>query len=131
RWRGAKVTPCAQTAQGTPRPGRKIQKIVRTQQVPRGELQMKRLVPAVMAGACMFAGAAHAQTQNASVTLYGIADISIRYLSTGDDQGHSRVGLSNGAISNSRWGLRGVEDLGNGNKAFFRLESGFNVQNGT
>lgn len=92
---------------------------------------MKRFVPAVLAGACMFAGAAHGQTQNASVTLYGIADISIRYLSTGDEQGHSHVGLSNGAISNSRWGLRGVEDLGNGNKAFFRLENGFNVQNGT
>ena len=38
--------------------------------------------------------------------------------------------MSNGAISNSRWGLRGSEDLGDGNRAFFRLEQGFDVQNG-
>jgi len=89
---------------------------------------MKRFVPAIaLAGACM--GAAHAETT--SVTLYGIADVSIRYLSTATEQGNSRLSMQNGAISNSRWGLRGVEDLGNGNKAFFRLESGFNVQNGT
>lgn len=87
---------------------------------------MKRLIPAV-ALAGMFVGTAHAET---SVTLYGIADVSVRYLSTGNDNGNSRVSMENGAISNSRWGLRGVEDLGDGMKAFFRLESGFNVQNG-
>lgn len=92
---------------------------------------MKRFVPAVMSAGVLagaaFAGAAQAET---SVTLYGIADISIRYLNNGDDDGHSRIGMNNGAISGSRWGLRGVEDLGGGNKAFFRLENGFNVQNG-
>ncbi len=86
---------------------------------------MKRFVPAlVLAG--VFAGTAHAET---SVTLYGIADISIRYLNHGEN-GNSRIGMNNGAISGSRWGLRGTEDLGGGNSAFFRLENGFNVQNG-
>lgn len=87
---------------------------------------MKRFVPAlVLAG--VFAGTAHAET---SVTLYGIADISVRYLNHGDSDGHSRIGMNNGAISGSRWGLRGTEDLGGGNSAFFRLENGFNLQNG-
>ncbi|ARP88712.1 porin [Bordetella genomosp. 9] len=82
-----------------------------------------------LAIACGAAAAAHAET---SVTLYGIADASVRYLSTGDGgQGEgSRVSMENGAVTNSRWGLRGTEDLGNGNTAFFRLESGFNLQNG-
>jgi predicted porin len=38
--------------------------------------------------------------------------------------------MFNGGISDSRWGIRGSEDLGNGMKAFFNLESGFNVPDG-
>jgi predicted porin len=74
--------------------------------------------------------AAHAA--ETAVTLYGIADVSIRYLSDGNgtQPAGSRVSMENGAVTNSRWGLRGTEDLGNGNSAFFRLESGFNMQNG-
>lgn len=92
---------------------------------------MKRItLTLAAAGLGLAAGAASAET---SVTLYGIADVSIRYLSTsagGVGQDGSRVSMENGAISNSRWGLRGSEDLGNGNRAFFRLENGFNMQNG-
>ncbi|VFR70464.1 outer membrane porin protein precursor [plant metagenome] len=83
-----------------------------------------------LAGLGLAAGAASAET---SVTLYGIADVSIRYVNTSDGAtgaDGSRVGLANGAISNSRWGLRGSEDLGGGNRAFFRLEQGFNIQDG-
>lgn len=43
---------------------------------------------------------------------------------------NSVTGMFNGGISDSRWGLRGTEDLGNGMKAFFNLESGFNAQDG-
>jgi len=88
---------------------------------------MKRFAPVLLL-AGLFGGAAHAADTN--VTLYGIADVSIRYINHGGDEGHSRLGMNNGAISNSRWGLRGTEDLGDGNKAFFRLESGFDMQNG-
>ncbi len=89
---------------------------------------MKRYAIA-LAGLCL-APTLHAES---SVTLYGIADVSLRYLSTSSGATGvkgSRISMENGAISNSRWGLRGVEDLGNGMSAFFRLESGFNMQNG-
>ena len=72
----------------------------------------------------------HAQS---SVTLYGIIDEGINYTSnvqTSPGQGHNLYSLSSGILSGSRWGLRGVEDLGGGLKALFLLENGFDVNNG-
>ncbi|ANN71642.1 porin [Bordetella bronchialis] len=76
---------------------------------------------------------AGAQAAETNIQLYGIADASVRYLSTGPgyQPDNSRISMENGAITNSRWGLKGTEDLGNGNTAFFRLESGINLQNGS
>ncbi|CAE6691035.1 porin [Paraburkholderia haematera] len=85
-----------------------------------------------------FASAAQAQS---SVTLYGLIDAGLTYVSneanknsqvspTGVTNGHSMVGLTGGNLQASRWGLRGAEDLGGGLKAIFTLESGFNVANG-
>jgi predicted porin len=34
--------------------------------------------------------------------------------------------MDNGAITQSRWGLKGAEALGNNLKAIFQLENGFN-----
>src|SRR5690606_1129817 len=85
------------------------------------------LAAALLAG---FAGAAHAQS---SVTLYGIVDVGVGgnklhdSAAGGDD---ARYGLMSGVQSGSRWGLRGSEDLGNGLRANFQLESGFDVANG-
>ena len=70
-------------------------------------------------------GAAMAQS---SVTLYGVVDTGVSYFK-GDD---SVYGLTKtGGNVNSRLGFRGVEDLGNGLKATFSLEGGFNVDDGT
>ena len=70
-------------------------------------------------------GAAMAQS---SVTLYGVLDTGVSYFK-GDD---SVYGLTKtGGNVNSRLGFRGVEDLGNGLKATFNLEAGFNVDDGT
>lgn len=70
-------------------------------------------------------GAAMAQS---SVTLYGVVDTGVSYFK-GDD---SVYGLTKtGGNVNSRLGFRGVEDLGNGLKATFNLEGGFNVDDGT
>ncbi|WP_343620353.1 porin [Ralstonia sp.] len=73
-------------------------------------------------------GAANAQ----SVTLYGLIDTGIEYVSHANAKGNglTRIPSVTGTLP-SRWGLRGAEDLGNGMKAVFTLESGFNTDTGT
>jgi general bacterial porin, GBP family len=79
------------------------------------------------------AGAASAQS---SVTLYGRVDANVTYQDQGSNVGGGDAitkmndGGTNG-VGGSRWGLRGTEDLGGGLKAYFVLESGFNVDNGS
>lgn len=94
------------------------------------------LAAALLAG---FAGAASAQS---SVTLYGVVDIGIQYqnLKSGNNfvfasggqtkTSMTNVGLVSGVQNGSRWGLKGVEDLGNGLKANFVYESAVTVGTG-
>jgi len=63
-----------------------------------------------------------------SVTLYGIIDEGLTY--TSNQNGHSAWQLQNGGGNLSRWGLKGVEDLGGGYKAIFTLENGFDAGTG-
>ncbi|KVM12208.1 porin [Burkholderia ubonensis] len=69
--------------------------------------------------------------------LYGIVDAGITYRSNervgtaGNYTGHSNVGLTTGNLSGSRWGIKGMEDLGGGLRALFVLENGFDIANGT
>ncbi|HTI17135.1 MAG TPA: porin [Trinickia sp.] len=86
---------------------------------------MKKTLMVAAASASFFAVAAHAQS---SVTLYGIIDAGITY--TSNAGGHSNWQQTSGGIEQSRWGVKGSEDLGNGLKAVFDLENGFNVGNG-
>jgi predicted porin len=65
-----------------------------------------------------------------SVTLYGIVDTGVEYLTHAGADG-AMVRLVSGGRNTSRWGIRGVEDLGGGVKALFRLESGINLANGS
>jgi len=76
----------------------------------------------------LLASMAHAQ---GSVTLYGIADTGMEYLTHAGPTGKSvlRIPSVTGVLG-SRWGLKGTENLGNGLSAIFRLESGFNLNNG-
>ncbi|MFB9127447.1 porin [Paraburkholderia dipogonis] len=88
----------------------------------------------------LMVGTASAQS---TVTLYGIVTGNVTYSNnaqtaatsvSGKPRGGSQVAqFDNGSsgLSSSRWGLRGVEDLGGGLKAVFQLESGFSVNNGT
>ncbi|CAH0447293.1 hypothetical protein LMG10661_03359 [Ralstonia syzygii subsp. syzygii] len=73
-------------------------------------------------------GAAGAQ----SVTLYGLVDTGIEYVSHANSSGNGLVRMPSitGTLP-SRWGLRGAEDLGGGIQAVFTLESGFNTDTGT
>ncbi|CAG9183668.1 Outer membrane porin protein 32 [Cupriavidus laharis] len=82
----------------------------------------------VLAAGSLLAGSAFAQT---SVTLYGIADVSLRYTNNADAGNHSQTQLTDGAVTQSRWGLKGSEALGNNLKAIFQLENGYSVDNGT
>lgn len=71
------------------------------------------------------------------VTLYGVADTFLEYsnhqrAATGAvSSGDSLLRMNSGGLAGSRWGLRGVEDLGAGMQAVFALESGFNLDTGT
>ena len=75
-------------------------------------------------------GSAHAGT---SVTLYGIIDTGLGYTqfkNQSTDIKATRTGFYDGVQSGNRWGLRGSEDLGDGLRTVFALESGFTLQNG-
>ncbi|HEY4298994.1 MAG TPA: porin, partial [Paraburkholderia sp.] len=85
---------------------------------------------ALVGGAALAVTSAQAWAQS-SITLYGVADVSVRYLTNSNAKNDDRLYMTNGAITNSRWGLRGSEDLGSGLKAIFDLESGINLQNGS
>lgn len=71
------------------------------------------------------AGGAAAQS---SVTLYGVADTFVQYLDNGGVHSYS---LRSGGSTGSLFGLKGVEDLGNGLTAVFDLENGYNINNGS
>ncbi|WDD91565.1 porin [Burkholderia sp. FERM BP-3421] len=78
----------------------------------------------VSAGACA----------QANLTLYGVADVYTEFLTGQAGPGGSAatlVRMASGGKSGSRWGLKGVEDLGGGWQAAFRLESSINMNNGT
>lgn len=81
----------------------------------------------MLVAAGLASGGAMAQT---NVTIYGIVDTSIRFLSSDNAAGQHNFVVTNGAISNSRLGFKGTEDLGGGLKAVFRLENGFNSDTG-
>jgi predicted porin len=95
-------------------------------------LQMKKSLIALAAlGA--FAGAASAQS---TVTLYGLVDLSVQRVKSGDlspNAGKSLTKLADGVEwgPGSRWGLRVSEDLGSGLKANVVLESGFSADTGS
>lgn len=65
-----------------------------------------------------------------SVTLYGIVDTSVRYLSSANATNDSLISMGDGVETPSRWGLKGSEDLGGGTSAIFRLEDGFQLYSG-
>lgn len=78
----------------------------------------------VLAALACTAAAAHAQS---NVTLFGIVDAGVRYTKNGDDNVKS---MSTNGLASSRLGFRGIEDLGDGLKAGFWIESGFNPDTG-
>ncbi|MDE1982458.1 MAG: porin [Betaproteobacteria bacterium] len=85
----------------------------------------------------------------ADVSLYGILDVGVASLThSGDFNGNfvtgavpigvptgyakpgTATGMMNGGESQTFWGIKGSEDLGNGNKAFFVMEQAFSLGSG-
>ncbi|MPW20421.1 Porin Gram-negative type [Paraburkholderia piptadeniae] len=88
---------------------------------------MKKIaLPSVSLCLAALASPVHAQS---TVTLYGVIDTGLTYVHNSGGQS-TQLALGGGALSGSRWGLKGSEDLGNGLKAVFRLENGFNPTTG-
>lgn len=89
----------------------------------------KSLAAVALLGA--FAGSAFA----ADVTLHGVVDEGFLYTHKDADKtgidAVDKLELKSGIQAGSRWGLKGTEDLGNGLKVGFILESGFNADDGT
>ena len=91
---------------------------------------MKKSLIAIAALAAV--GAASAQS---SVTLYGLADVYAGQSKTVETFGAEKVevkktGFNSGGLQGSRIGVKGVEDLGNGLKAVFNYEMGFDAIDG-
>jgi predicted porin len=82
---------------------------------------------AAAAALAMFAPSAFAQS---SVTLYGLVDTTVRYLSNANAANDGQVAMGEGVETPSRWGLKGTEDLGGGLSAVFRLENQFQLWSG-
>ena len=123
------------------------------------KMMKKSLIAVAILGA--FAGAAQAEDagtarpevvnlspiSQSELNVYGILDVGVAQMTNAGNFGsqfvtganptgsNSRIGTSrgmmNGGESQSRWGIKGSEDLGGGNKAFFRVESAFSLGTGS
>jgi predicted porin len=114
-------------------------------------MKMNKTLLAILAMSSV-AGVAQAQvnlinSDQSELSLYGILDagmvqmtgagnISPNFVTGAVPTGSAgtRVGtvrgMMNGGESQSRWGIKGSEDLGDGNKAFFQLESAIDLGSG-
>lgn len=129
----------------------KVIESVRSPALPNRQLSaVSTLGRVLLVSAVGTVGVARAATifdkDNAQVELYGILDVGLGYLehsySASDvlastvnsynlnSSPHSFTGLYSGGVSMSRFGLRGAFHFGDGQQAFFRLESAINVTTG-
>ena len=86
----------------------------------------KKIIALAIAG--LASTAAFAQS---NVTIYGSIDMGYSYrYDTINPRNHAISGIDSGQTQGNRLGFKGVEDLGNGLKAVFLLESGFFADTG-
>ena len=91
----------------------------------------KSLIAVAVLGATAFS------VQAADVTMYGKVDLGLQYktseVTVGDKTmvDEDTFSMENGRNSASRFGIKGSEDLGNGMTVSFKLENGFNADDGS
>ncbi|WP_217125419.1 porin [Hydrogenophilus thiooxidans] len=84
----------------------------------------KKLIALAVAG--LVAAPAMAQS---NVTIYGLVDVGVSHRSDNIAPGvGSKFSVDSGIQSGNRLGFKGTEDLGNGLKAGFVLETGFGIE---
>ncbi|WP_322057066.1 porin [Paraburkholderia sp. J63] len=79
-------------------------------------------------GAAVFAAISMPACAQSSVTLYGMIDLGVAYVSKLG--GASAVKMLDATSVPTMWGLTGAEDLGGGTRAVFKLENGFLASTG-
>lgn len=79
-------------------------------------------------GACAALGVPMQARAQSSVTLYGIVDAGVAYVS--NVGGKTDWMATNSVMQANRLGFRGVEDLGGGTSAVFVLENGYSTTTG-
>jgi predicted porin len=104
----------------------------------------RRALPLAVA-ALFLGGTGPARADDSNVALYGVLDTAVAYIqhALNFDADHpvsnnptvtkgtqAATGLLNGGMSATRWGIKGQEDMGDGMKAVFTLESAFNIPSG-
>ncbi len=89
---------------------------------------MKKQILASAVAAAFATGALAAE-----ITLYGTVDTGFQYSYCDDTEegSFSSHSMASGINSASRWGIKGIEELGNGYSVSFDLQSGFNSDDGT
>jgi len=89
-------------------------------------MKIGKIAAGLLAAAPLLAGA------QSSVTMYGVVDTGVEYVSNVGAAGNGvvRMNTLTGTVP-SRWGMRGTEDLGNGLKSVFVLEGGFAPDSGS
>ncbi len=81
-------------------------------------------------GVALLTLSAQSAFAQSSVTLYGLVDTSIRYLTNANSKNDSQVSMGEGVETPSRFGLKGSEDLGGGTSVIFKLENQFQLWSG-
>ncbi|NYH15178.1 putative porin [Paraburkholderia bryophila] len=66
--------------------------------------QVRLLKTAAVVGGAILAMTSEQASAQSSITLYGMADVSVRYLTYSNAKNDRRLFMTNGAITNSRWG---------------------------
>jgi predicted porin len=102
---------------------------------PGATSMQKKLIALAVAGAL----AASPALAESNVSIYGVVDMGFshrgdaykEYDGKRSYSASSQNSIDSGLYNGSRLGFKGVEDLGNGLKALFRLETGFYADNGT
>jgi predicted porin len=89
---------------------------------------VKRVWTWVALAAALGAVSIRANAQS-SVTLYGLMDVGLTYIS--NENGHGTLQFKDGQNNPNLWGISGTEDLGGGLKAIFLLRDQFVVGTGS